>query len=105
MGGVEGGLINLPALLIALLVTSLLVIGTSESAKVNAVLVAIKVTALTAIVAITLTSSDFDMIRINPFLPAGVFVSSVERRVGIDCVSTCRSRWPTFNATNTHTNI
>ncbi|MBA4165271.1 MAG: amino acid permease [Erythrobacter sp.] len=73
LGGVEGGLINLPALLIALLVTSLLVIGTSESAKVNAVLVAIKVTALTAFVAITLTSSDFDMSRFNPFLPAGVF--------------------------------
>ncbi|QKG71443.1 amino acid permease [Erythrobacter mangrovi] len=73
LGGVDGGFINLPALLIALLVTGLLVIGTSESAKVNAVLVAIKVTALTAFVAITLTSSDFDTSRFNPFLPAGVF--------------------------------
>src|SRR5690606_37251322 len=43
LGGAEGGFINLPALLIALLVTGLLIIGTSESAKVNAVLVAIKV--------------------------------------------------------------
>ena len=34
-----GGFINLPAFVIALLVTWLLVIGTSESAKVNAVLV------------------------------------------------------------------
>ncbi|WP_324827593.1 amino acid permease [Qipengyuania zhejiangensis] len=73
LGGVEGGLINLPALLIALLVTGLLVIGTSESAKVNAVLVAIKVTALTAFVIITLGSSDFDPGNFNPFLPAGVF--------------------------------
>lgn len=73
LGGVDGGFINLPALLIALLVTGLLVIGTSESAKVNAVLVAIKVTALTAFVAITLTSSDFDANRFNPFLPAGIF--------------------------------
>ena len=32
-GGAEGGLINLPALVIALLVTWLLVVGTSESAK------------------------------------------------------------------------
>ena len=73
LGGVEGGLINLPALLIALLVTGLLVIGTSESAKVNAVLVTIKVTALTAFVALTLTSADFDTSHFNPFLPAGVF--------------------------------
>ncbi|WP_370189925.1 amino acid permease [Qipengyuania sp.] len=73
LGGVEGGLINLPALLIALLVTGLLVIGTSESAKVNAVLVAIKVTALTAFVALTLTSADFDTGHFNPFLPAGIF--------------------------------
>jgi len=73
LGGVEGGFINLPALLIALLVTGLLVIGTSESAKVNAVLVAIKVTALTAFVALTLTSADFDTGHFNPFLPAGIF--------------------------------
>ncbi len=72
-GGIEGGLINLPALIIALLVTFLLVIGTSESAKVNAVLVLIKVTALTAFVAITLTSSEFSASHFNPFLPAGVF--------------------------------
>src|SRR6476469_9213692 len=45
LGGAEGGFINLPAMLIALLVTSLLVVGTSESAKVNAVLVAIKLIA------------------------------------------------------------
>ncbi|MCB2082676.1 MAG: amino acid permease [Sphingomonadaceae bacterium] len=73
LGGAPGGLINLPALLIALLVTSLLMIGTSESAKVNAVLVAIKVTALTAFIALTLTSPEFDTAKFNPFLPAGVF--------------------------------
>jgi len=72
-GGVEGGFINLPALVIALLVTGLLVVGTSESAKVNAVLVAIKVIALTAFVALTLTSSDFSAEKFNPFLPAGLF--------------------------------
>jgi len=73
LGGIEGGLINLPALLIALLVTWLLIIGTSESAKVNAVLVAIKVAALTVFVAVTLTSPEFDSAKFNPFLPAGVF--------------------------------
>ncbi len=73
LGGAEGGLINLPALVIALLVTGLLVVGTSESAKVNAVLVAIKVVALTVFVALTFTSSEFSPERFNPFLPAGVF--------------------------------
>src|SRR3546814_5507075 len=48
-------------------------IGTTESARVNAVLVLIKVAALTAFVALTLPSSDFDSSNFNPFLPAGVF--------------------------------
>ncbi len=73
LGGAPGGFINLPALVIALLVTGLLMIGTSESAKVNAVLVAIKVTALTVFIALTLTSAQFDTANFNPFLPAGVF--------------------------------
>ncbi|WP_284125258.1 amino acid permease [Parerythrobacter aestuarii] len=73
LGGAEGGFVNLPALFIALVVTGLLVIGTSESAKVNAILVAIKVTALTAFIALTLTSSEFSAEKFNPFLPAGLF--------------------------------
>jgi basic amino acid/polyamine antiporter, APA family len=73
LGGEAGGFINLPAALIALLVTGLLIVGTSESAKVNAVLVAIKVAALTAFIALTLTSPEFDAERFNPFLPAGLF--------------------------------
>ena len=72
-GGVEGGVINLPALIIALLVTWLLMIGTSESAKVNAVLVVIKVTALTVFIVLTLP--EVDSANFNPFLPAGVFGS------------------------------
>ena len=71
LGGAPGGLINLPALVIALLVTWLLMIGTSESAKVNAILVAIKVSALTAF--IILTVPQVELARFNPFLPAGVF--------------------------------
>lgn len=73
LGGIEGGFINLPAVIIALLVTWLLIIGTTESARVNAVLVMIKVTALTAFIALTLPSSQFDTANFNPFLPAGVF--------------------------------
>ena len=73
LGGAPGGFINLPAVLIALLMTWLLMIGTRESAWVNATLVAIKVTALTAFIILTLPSGHFDMERFNPFLPAGVF--------------------------------
>ena len=73
LGGAPGGFINLPAVLIAGLITFLLMIGTTESARVNAVLVTIKVTALTVFIFLTLPSSDFDSARFNPFLPAGVF--------------------------------
>ena len=71
LGGAEGGFINLPAVIIALLMTWLLMIGTNESAKFNAILVAIKVTALTAFIILTLPKAE--MANFNPFLPAGVF--------------------------------
>ena len=71
LGGAPGGLINLPAVVIALLVTWLLMIGTSESARVNAILVAIKVTALTAFIVLTLPKAE--AANFNPFLPAGFF--------------------------------
>ncbi|MEO6093285.1 MAG: amino acid permease [Novosphingobium sp.] len=73
LGGVEGGMINLPAMGIALLVSGLLIIGTSESAKVNAALVVVKLIALTVFIALTYTSPAFSLEKINPFLPAGVF--------------------------------
>ncbi len=66
-----GGLINLPAVVIALLVTWLLMIGTTESARVNAVLVTIKVTALTVFVALTLPKTH--AANFEPFLPTGFF--------------------------------
>ena len=71
LGGAPGGLINLPAFVIALLVTWLLMIGTTESARVNAALVAIKIIALTLFIFLTLPSVD--TANFNPFLPAGVF--------------------------------
>ncbi|PKP99111.1 MAG: amino acid permease, partial [Alphaproteobacteria bacterium HGW-Alphaproteobacteria-13] len=71
VGPYAGGVVNLPALVIALLVTWLLMIGTTESARVNAVLVVIKVTALTLFVFLTLPmmkGQNFD-----PFMPNGWF--------------------------------
>ena len=71
LGGAPGGFINLPALIIALLVTWLLMIGTRESAIFNTILVAIKVTALTVFLFLTLP--EVEMAQFNPFLPAGFF--------------------------------
>lgn len=70
-GPYAGGVVNLPALVIALLVTGLLMIGTTESARVNAVLVAIKVAALTVFIALTIPvmkGANFE-----PFMPNGWF--------------------------------
>jgi len=69
LGGEPGGLVNLPAAAIALLVTGLLVVGTRESARFNAALVAVKVTALTVFVALTLP--HVDKANFDPFMPAG----------------------------------
>jgi Amino acid transporters len=93
-GPYAGGIVNLPAMFIALVITCLLMIGTTESAKVNAVLVAIKVLALTLFVAITLPflkGSEF-----TPFTPNGWGVIGVGGAaasiffayVGFDAVST-----------------
>lgn len=68
-GPYDGGAFNLLACLIVLLVTFLLVIGTSKSAKVNAVLVAIKVAALTAFIIIALPAAKDP--NFHPFLPSG----------------------------------
>ena len=70
-GGEVGGLINLPAVIIVGLVTTLLVIGTKESATVNAVLVLIKVSALTLFLIITLPMISGHAGNFEPFAPRG----------------------------------
>jgi len=65
------GVINIPAICVALAVTALLIVGTTESARVNAVLVAIKVAALTAFIALTLPVLDTG--NFSPFAPNGWF--------------------------------
>ena len=67
----SAGWINVPAIIVALAVTALLMIGTTESARVNAILVLIKVAALTAFIVLTLPvikSGNF-----QPFAPNGWF--------------------------------
>lgn len=91
-GPFDGGLINLPAMLIAGLVTWLLVIGTTESARVNAILVMIKVTALTLF--IILAVPVMKMENFEPFSPLGfggigaAAASIFFAYVGFDAVST-----------------
>jgi len=91
-GPSDGGIVNLPAMGIAGLVTWLLVIGTKESARVNAVLVAIKVSALSLFVFLALPVMN--MAHFTPFAPLGfggisaAAASIFFAYVGFDAVST-----------------
>lgn len=69
-----GGLVNLPAVLVAFAVTGLLIAGTRESATLNAILVVVKLVALAAFIALTLPAFNAD--HFTPFMPYGF--SSVE---------------------------
>ena len=91
-GYFAGGFINLPAVGIATLVTTLLVVGTRESAVVNAVLVCIKVTALLLFIALALPVIHLQ--NFHPFAPLGALgvggaaASIFFAYVGFDAVST-----------------
>ncbi len=67
--GVAGGLINLPAVLIIAAITALLILGVKESARVNAVIVVIKVAVI--LLFLYLGFSHIDPVNWNPFLPFG----------------------------------
>jgi basic amino acid/polyamine antiporter, APA family len=64
-----GGLVNLPAVFIIFVIAGLLILGTRESANVNAILVAIKVAALVLFVAVALP--HFDAANFQPLMPYG----------------------------------
>jgi len=64
-----GGLINLPAIFIIAVVSGLLLLGTRESARVNTVLVAVKIVTLSLFVAVALP--HFDTAHLSPFMPYG----------------------------------
>jgi APA family basic amino acid/polyamine antiporter len=68
-GPYAGGLINLPAVTISLLITWLLMIGTSESARVNAMLVGVKVTALALFVILSIPAMRAE--NFHPLMPLG----------------------------------
>ncbi len=92
LGPIDGGIINVPAAIIAGLVTWLLVLGTKESATVNAVLVAIKIAALALFVVLALPVMHLQ--NFHPFAPTGfggisaAAASIFFAYVGFDAVST-----------------
>ncbi|MGB9936997.1 MAG: amino acid permease [Methanobacterium sp.] len=67
---IEGGLINLPAVLIILAITLLLIIGVRESARFNAIIVIIKVFVILLFVTIGIT--HINPLNYNPFFPYGL---------------------------------
>ena len=66
----EPGIINLPAVVLVALCTLLLIRGASESARVNAIMVVIKLTVLAMFIVIALTAFDGD--HFAQFAPYGV---------------------------------
>lgn len=91
-GPFAGGIVNLPAAIISLMVMGLLILGTRESATVNAALVAVKIIALTVFIAIALPAIKSE--HFQPFLPLGgsgavaAAASIFFAYVGFDAVST-----------------
>ena len=75
VGPHAGGIVNLPAVLITFVVAGLLIVGTKESATLNAVLVTVKIIALAVFVAIALP--HFDANNLHPFMPYG-FAKSMD---------------------------
>jgi len=64
-----GGIVNLPAMFIIFVVAGLLILGTRESATVNALLVIVKIVAL--VVFVTVALPYFDPANLEPFMPYG----------------------------------
>ncbi len=81
-GPEAGGIVNLPAVFIALAVTGMLLVGTRESATVNFILVIVKLVALAGFVALTLP--HFDAANFHPFAPFGLGATEVDgKKVGM----------------------
>jgi basic amino acid/polyamine antiporter, APA family len=78
-----GGIVNLPAVFIIAVVAGLLILGTKESATLNALLVVVKIVALVVFVAVALPY--FNAANFEPFMPFGfpktVTPDGVERGV------------------------
>ena len=90
--GVNGGIFNLPAVILVLMCCILLLRGTKESAKVNTIMVVIKISVLVMFILIGLTA--FNSSNLHPFMPMGMAgvgaaASSIFfSYIGIDTIAT-----------------
>src|SRR5262245_46377118 len=90
--GVEGAVVNLPAIIIVLVISALLVIGVRESARANAVMVAVKLAAIVFFIVVGVGFVKPD--NWEPFTPygwAGVSAAAAVvffAYIGFDAVST-----------------
>ncbi len=88
----QGGILNLPAVILILLCTLLLIRGASESAKTNAVMVMIKIGVLVLFIVLGLTGWDSDNLSdFTPFGLTGVTAAAgiiFFSYIGLDAVST-----------------
>jgi APA family basic amino acid/polyamine antiporter len=90
--GVEGALLNLPAMIIVLVITALLVVGVRESARFNAAMVAVKLAAI--LFFIVVGAGYVEPQNWQPFMPYGVQGIAAAAAVvffayiGFDAVST-----------------
>jgi len=75
MGPELGGIANVPAIFIIAVVAGLLCVGTKESARLNTILVLIKIVTLALFVAVALPA--FNAQNLHPFMPHG-FAKVVE---------------------------
>ncbi|MBV9841277.1 MAG: amino acid permease [Sphingomonadaceae bacterium] len=74
-GPALGGIANLPAVFVIAAVAGLLCVGTRESARLNTILVLVKIATLALFVAVALPA--FDAHHLHPFMPHG-FAKTVE---------------------------
>jgi APA family basic amino acid/polyamine antiporter len=91
-GGPEGGLINLPAMIIVLLCTWMLVVGIKESARITTIIVVVKLAVIGFFIAVGV--DQVDTANWSPYMPngfAGVGAAAAIvffAYIGFDAVST-----------------
>lgn len=90
--GVNGGVCNLPAVVLVLMCSVLLMRGTAESARANAIMVMLKIAVLVMFIAIGITA--FHSANLHPFMPMGMSGAGAAASgiffsyIGIDTIST-----------------
>lgn len=65
----EGGVFNIPAVVVVLAIAALLTLGTRESARINAIMVGVKIVILIFFIVVAVTA--FDPSHFTPFAPKG----------------------------------